>query len=279
MSSTQTSFEIVYEDEPTRVIRGMVERPDEVGDGPLPWVLLMHGFKGFMNWGFFPLLSCGLASAGFQVVRFNQSGSGVGADGKDFSDLEAFAKDTYGRQLEDTARVYELAASGELGAVDAERAGLFGHSRGGGIGIVHASEYAYRALVTWAAIDNADRFDEATKASWREQGCVVIKNARTGQDMRMDLGGLLDLEANVERYDILAAATRVGAPVQLIHGDADESVDVSAASRLGKAFPSARRLILKGAGHTFGATHPLVEVPDSLAQALASTTQHFLLHL
>lgn len=279
MSTTQTSFEIAYEDEPTRVIRGMVERPDEAGEGPLPWVLLMHGFKGFMDWGFFPLLSCGLASAGFQVVRFNQSGSGVGADGADFSDLEGFAKDTYGRQLEDTARVHELTVSGELGAVEAERAGLFGHSRGGGMGIVHASEHAYRGLVTWAAIDNADRFDDATKASWREQGFVVIKNARTGQDMRMDLGGLLDLEANIERYDILAAAAQVEAQVQLIHGDADESVDVSAAVRLEKAFPNARKSILKGAGHTFGATHPLRELPDSLAQALASTTEHFLLHL
>ena len=131
MSTTQTPFEIAYEDEPTRMIRGIVERPDEAGEERLPWVLLMHGFKGFMDWGFFPLLSCGLASSGFQVVRFNQSGCGVGADGKDFSDLEAFAGDTYARQLEDTARVYELATSGELGAVHAQRAGLFGHSRGG----------------------------------------------------------------------------------------------------------------------------------------------------
>ncbi|MFT7680402.1 MAG: pimeloyl-ACP methyl ester carboxylesterase [Planctomycetota bacterium] len=279
MSTTQTPFEITYEDEPTRVIRGSVERPDEAGDEPLPWVLLMHGFKGFMDWGFFPLLSCGLATAGFQVVRFNQSGSGVGADGKDFSDLEAFAKDTYGRQLEDMARVSELVSAGELGAVDAERAGLFGHSRGGGMGIVHAAEVPYCALVTWAAIDDADRFDEATKAQWREAGSITIKNARTKQDMRMDLGGLLDFEANVERYDILAAAARVEAPVQLIHGDADESVHVDAVNRLERAFPHARKTILKGASHTLGATHPLSEMPEALAQALAITTEHFLLHL
>ena len=128
-------------------------------------------------------------------------------------------------------------------------------------------------------MDDADRFDDATKAAWREQGSIVIKNARTGQDMRMDLGGLLDLEANLERYDILAAAARVEAPVMLIHGDADESVDVSAASRLEKALPRARKTILKGADHTFGARHPLAAVPEPLAQALVSTTEHFLLHL
>lgn len=276
MNVHSSRFEIEYEDEPGRAIRGVVERPADEIEQPLPWLLLIHGFKGFMDWGFFPLLSRGLASSGFCVVRCNLSGSGVGADGVDFSDLDAFAKDTYGRQLEDKARVYELVRSGELGAVDPDRCGFFGHSRGGGMGLVHAADHPYKAIVTWAAIDDADRFSAEAKRLWRAQGYLDIPNLRTGQTMRMDVGGLDDFEANIDRYNILAAAGRVEAPTLIVHGTADETVDVGAADRLVGALAKGRKKILEGAGHTLEATHPLTEVPAALGNALAATTEHFL---
>ncbi len=278
MDVHSSRFEIEYEDEPGRAIRGVVERPAAELEEPLPWLLLVHGFKGFMDWGFIPLFSRGLASTGFCVVRCNLSGSGVGADGVDFSDLGAFAKDTYGRQLEDKARVYNAVRSGELGAVDPERCGFFGHSRGGGMGIVHAADHPYKAVVTWAAIDDADRFGAEAKQLWREQGYLDIPNLRTGQTMRMDVGGLDDFEAHADRYDILAAASRVEAPTLVVHGTADETVGVEAADRLASALPNGRKLILEGAGHTLEATHPLTSVPPALGNALAATTEHFLTH-
>lgn len=279
MSILASKFAVSYEQEPSRVIRGVVERPEEAGDEALPWLLLIHGFKGFMDWGFFPLLSQGLASAGFQVVRCNMSGSGVGADGMDFSDLDAFAKDTYGRQLEDIRRVRDLTLSGELGAIEPERSGLFGHSRGGGMGLIHAAECPYRAVVTWAAIGSADRFDAATKDLWRSQGYLDIPNARTQQTMRLLVDGLEELEADPDRFDIPAAARRVACPTLVVHGQDDETVDVQAAGELAGALPKGRKLILPGTGHTLGAVHPLREVNESLGQALAATTEHFLNHI
>ena len=279
MTTVQSPFEIVYEEEPQRVIRGQVERSQEAGDANLPWVLLVHGFKGFMDWGFFPLLSRGLAEAGFQVVRCNLSGSGVGADLVDFSDLDSFTKDSYGRQLEDMQRVADLAASGDLGPVEQERCGYFGHSRGGGMGLVHAAGREYRGIVTWSAIDDADRFDDEAKEVWRRQGYLGVPNLRTGQEMRMGLDGLLEFEADPARFDILGAAARVQAPTLVLHGTADQTVDPGAAGRIAAALPRGKSQLLDGAGHTLGATHPLQEVPPALAKALALTVDHFLAHV
>ncbi len=126
---------LTYDDEPGRVIRVRVEGPSgyrEAGRA-LPHVLVVHGFKGFMHWGFFPELSRRVAQAELVAVSLNVSGSGIGEDLVSFTEDEAFAENTYSRELEDVARVCAWVRSGELAAVDPGRAGLFGHSRGGGV--------------------------------------------------------------------------------------------------------------------------------------------------
>jgi len=273
-------FDLSYEDEPARVIRARVTRPAEVEAAPS--VLLLHGFKGFMDWGFFPLLAQRLAEAGFAVVAFNASGSGVGPDLLNFTEEEAFARDTLTRQLEDIERVRAHVASGAVAGVDTRRSGLFGHSRGGGLGLVHAAEHgAYDAVVTWAAIDSVQRWDAATLAQWRDLGHLPVVNARTGQTLRMDLTALEDLEQNVARLDIEAACRRLGAPTLACHGDGDEAVSFTALGRIHAALPAggSRALAISNAGHTFGARHPLEEVPEELEQVLDETTAWFRTHL
>src|SRR5512143_489800 len=48
---------------------------------PRPAVLIVHGFKGFKDWGMFPPLADRVARAGFTAVSFNLSGSGVDEKG------------------------------------------------------------------------------------------------------------------------------------------------------------------------------------------------------
>ena len=275
-------FELAADGAPPRAVRGRVVLPTARTDGPPPVVLLLHGFKGFMDWGFFPLLARELCEHGMAAVAFNFSGSGMGADLVSFTEDEAFAKDTLTKQLADVERVrehVERELAGRRGLVDAGRLGIFGHSRGGGIALIHAAERGdYRAIVTWAAIPDMERFDRETMALWRRQGFIHVHNSRTGRDHRLDLDLLRDVEQHHDRFDILAAARRSATPTLLVHGALDDVVLPEALERLAAAIPApyGRAELIPGAGHTLGARHPLgSHVPPELARAVDLTTEHF----
>ncbi len=264
MNSATTRIEraeLEYPDEPTRRIRVRIERPRATGPGRLPVAILLHGFKGFMDWGFFPHLSERFAQAGFVTVSMNASGAGVGEDPLVLDDEEAFFRDTYSRQLEDIDRVRRFAA--ELAGVDPAREVLLGHSRGGAMAVLAAAERAPAALVIWASIDDADRVDEEAKRAWRRDGVLLVPNARTGQIHRISTDMLDDYEDRPERFDIVGAASRLGCPLLAIHGSADGTVPYGAAIRIADAAPLGRSVILQGADHGFGVVHPL---PDPEAR-------------
>ena len=256
---------LTYPDQPGRRVGVRIEHTGAPGrsrdESSRPVAVLVHGFKGFMDWGFFPHLSRRLAAAGFVVVSMNTSGSGVGEDPMVMDDDDAFFNDSYSRQLEDMAKVRKFARG--LAGVAPDLEVLVGHSRGGGMAVISAAEEAPAALVTWAAIGDADRFDEAMKARWREQGYLPVPNARTGQVHRMGLAGLEDFERNAGRLDIGAAAGRLQSPFLAIHGLEDETVPYGAAVTLSERAPGGEALLIEGADHGFGASHPL-ETPGSI---------------
>lgn len=226
------------------------------GGSARPAVVGVHGFKGFKDWGFWPVFAGRAARAGFTAVTFNLSGSGVDAAGEP-SLGERFSRDTYSRQLEDIRTVIDALFSGALGVVEPSMVGLVGHSRGGGMAIIAAeADSRVSALVTWAAIADADRWSQATRQAWRARGHLDVENSRTGQVLPLSVDVLDDLDANSARLDITAAASRLGIPWLIVHGDEDESVPVSDAVLLAKANPVATPLIIPGTGHTFGASHP-----------------------
>lgn len=275
--TTRERFWLTYEDDPQRRIGVRVEHctgsASQASDSAAPFVVLCHGFKGFMDWGFLPLVSTLLAEAGFVVFSLNASGCGVGDDPLEMTDEDAFFRDTYTRQLEDIAKVRAFARA--VDGVDSEREVLMGHSRGGGMAIVAAAEDPPAALVTWAAIDEADRFDEPTKKQWRADGELRVPNARTGQVHRLSLAALEDFEEHHERLNILAAAGRLKARFLAIHGREDTTVPCQAAERLAAAAPGGRSVIVELGDHALNVQHPMeADVPEALKQALAATLAH-----
>ena len=73
----------------------------------------------------------------------------------------------------------------------------------------------------------------------------------------MSTAWLDDAERNRESLDILAAASRLAAPLLVIHGEADESVPIAEARAIAQAAGKRAQLrTLPGEGHTFGLTHP-----------------------
>src|SRR5689334_12010704 len=80
-------------------IRGNLES----GDKPRALVVLVHGFKGFKDWGFFPWTAQRLTQHRLAVCRFNMSRSGIGDDPEAFDRLDLFEHDRYSTQLRDLA--------------------------------------------------------------------------------------------------------------------------------------------------------------------------------
>lgn len=260
-------------------LRGEVRWPE--GSSPTSAVVVVHGFKGFKDWGFFPHTCLTLAEAGHAVVSFNFSHNGIGDDPQEFTELERFAANTLSRELDELGRVLEAASAGELPGFDEDaRVGVLGHSRGGGQAILATAEHAgVAALVTWAAVADFDRWSEQVKDEWRSSGRIHVANARTGQDMPLDVNLLEDFEDNAERLDIGAAARGVRTPWLIVHGTDDGTVHAEEGRRLAAFARDGRLLLIDGAGHTFEARHPFEASTPELDQALAATREHFGRHL
>jgi dienelactone hydrolase len=250
-------------------------------DTPRPAVVIVHGFKGFKDWGMFPPMAERLARAGFSVVSFNLSGSGVNHAGE-FTEAERFGHNTYSAELADLGAVVDELTAGTFDVAPPTRLGILGHSRGGGTAILYAaSGPGVAALVTWAAIGRTRRWTAEQMAEWRKRGYTDVLNSRTGQVLRMYPDILDDLETNASRLDIPAAAARIGCPWLIVHGQDDESVYPGDARKLKEASgrDSTRLLEVEGAGHTFGAAHPWQGSTPELDQVFQATTDWFARHL
>ncbi|HEY5610854.1 MAG TPA: alpha/beta fold hydrolase [Thermoanaerobaculia bacterium] len=252
-------------------IHGVLHLPPS----PRALVVMVHGFKGFKDWNFFPWLAEDLERNGYAVCRFDMSRSGIGEQSDWFEHLDLFADDTYTTQLADLRKVLELLDADErlhdLPIV------LFGHSRGGAIAILGAAlTRRLGALVTWSSIANCDRWDDATKEMWRRVGHMEILNQRTKQVMGLSTKILDDFDEH--RYDVTAAMRAIDVPMLIVHGTADETVPSIEAEELTSEARNAHVVLIDGGTHTYGAAHPLVTIPRALREA-ADATLAFLARL
>jgi dienelactone hydrolase len=244
---------------------------------PRPAVVLVHGFKGFKDWGLWPPFAERLARAGVSAVSLNLSGSGVDDTGE-FVFPERFGHNTFSAELQDLRRVADALTAGELGVAAPTSLGLLGHSRGGGIAVLHtAADPRVRALVTWAAISTVERWAAPERAAWRAAGVQPVRNARTGQILPQYPDVLDDIERNADSLDIERAAARVAVPWLIVHGGDDEAVPLLEGERLAAAAPPARTrfLSVQGGGHTFGAAHPWRGTTPELDLVLNATLSFF----
>jgi uncharacterized protein len=245
-----------------------------------PAVLVLHGFKGFKDWGMFPPFSQRLAQAGFSVVTPNLSGSGVDDEGE-FIHPDRFGHNTFSAELKDVGRIVDALFAGRLGVVTPSSLGLVGHSRGGGIAILHAAaDLRVQALVTWAAISTVARWPALQRSSWRTAGRTDIQNARTGEVLPLYTDVLDDVEQNAQSLDIESAARQIRAPWLIIHGTEDESVRFAEAERLQRAAdPDTTLMPIPRAGHTFGAVHPWTASTPALEMTFDATIAWLTTHL
>lgn len=255
-------------------IFGLLSLPDPARfPGRRPVVVICHGFKEFMEWGFFAPLAELLRERGLVAVRFNHSGSGMRPGDEWVTDPDAFRKNTFSLERDEILKV--LSSLGELAPerVDPSRVGLMGHSRGGAAAVLASAEApaGLRALVTWAGLCTFERYAEHAEA-WRRDGHIPVVNGRTGQQLQLGIELLQDLEDHAEALDLQRAAQRVKVPWLIVHGAQDEVVPLAQAESFASWTGAEHRLeVVPGGDHTFGARHPFVGPTPELIQAMNAT--------
>lgn len=256
-----------------RVIRGDVFPARSASQGTL---IICHGFKGFKDWGMFPYVGETL-SEWLDVITFNFSHNGVGDSLTSYDELEKFAKNTYSRELEDLHAVVDHVRKGELPVerrIPAAPLFLLGHSRGGAICQIYAMDYPEHvsAVLTWNGLVEVDGIlSEEMKREMREKGRTFVQNARTKQNMPLDLEILEDIEQNRERFNILERVKTSRMPMALIQGTEDSERLVEGSAKLTENNKRIKWIRIEGGNHTFGTVHPFQGETEPLKAAIRET--------
>ncbi|BAV94905.1 alpha/beta hydrolase family protein [Ichthyobacterium seriolicida] len=234
-----------------------------------PVIIFSHGFKGFKDWGPFNLMSDYFADNNFVFIKLNFSHNGV-TDGE-FTDLDAFGKNNFVKELDDLQSVIDHIHNSEYQIyMDLENITLMGHSRGGGISILKASEEKrITKLVTLASVsDFSRRFGNIEK--WQKDKVLYVENSRTKQNMPLYYQFYENFLDNRDRLDILSASEKLNIPFLLIHGSKDLVVDIRDAYELEKQNPNIEMKVIPNTGHTFGAKHPHIDLslPKKMEEVL-----------
>lgn len=238
----------------------------------LPLVVFCHGYKGFKDWGPWSLVAETLAKENIFVVKFNFSHNGTTlSQPNEFSDLEAFSNNTYSKELEDLNDVITHFKNGVYKKkIDINNICLIGHSRGGGIVLLNASQRNdISKIITWATVgDYKKRFNEGSETfiKWKYEGVKYIENKRTGQLLPHKFNFYEDFIKNEKSLNIQKAIKRLDQSVLLIHGDKDDAVHMKESIELNNLCNSAQIKIIKDANHVFNAKHPWTD--SKLPQAL-----------
>lgn len=225
-------------------------------------IILCHGFGGFKDWGFFPLLAETLTDSGYVTITFNFSRNGIGADLDNLTEHDKFAVNTYSHELQDLECVLTAIKTSKIGKglIDQHRLGLFGHCRGGGLAILRAArDKKIQTVVTWSAISTVERFNADDIFNLQKDGFIELESTWSRQNMTVSSSLLKDIQENKDRLDILQAAAKLNVPVLIIHGDQDEDVPVEEARKIFDSLKTDTKdlVIIEGANHMLGSSHPL----------------------
>ncbi len=248
-----------------------------------PCVIMVHGFKGFKDWGFVPFTAEFLSNSGFFVLTFNFSHNGVGESLTEFTELDKFAENTFSLEISELSEMIDAYNSGFFGETQNSRIGLIGHSRGGAIALLTAAEKSeVSAVVVWACVSDFDRYSERQKQKWREEGVFWVLNTRTNQVMNLNVSLLEDLEKYKDtKLNIESAVKNLNKPLLIIHGEQDLAVPFNEGELLFSLSDKSKTefLPVTAAGHTFDIKHPFEGSNPKFDTVLNSTLTFFNKHL
>ncbi|MDP3314314.1 S9 family peptidase [Lutibacter sp.] len=244
-----------------------------------PVIIFCHGYKGYKDWGAWDFAAQEFANNNFFFVKFNFSHNGGTVQNPiDFPDLESFGNNNFIKELNDLEDVIN-AVIGNLNfknEADINNIILIGHSRGGGIVTIKASENKnISKVVTWSGVSNfGTRFPQGAQLQeWEQQGVSYILNARTKQKMPLFYQFYQNYKENEERLTIKTTVQKLKIPHLIVHGTNDEVVLPNEAINLHKWNPKSTLILVEGMNHPLGCTQPWLEekMPIHLEKAIKLT--------
>lgn len=243
---------------------------------PVAAVILVHGFKGFRNWSFLPLMAQEAASRSLIGVRIDLSLNGMQGTNDRVQDGDAFARNTVTREVDDVHDALHQLGN-HLGSRWNGVVHLMGHSRGGGVIHVVMRELAEQQRpdirlgrgVALNSIGTWVRWTPRQRPLFIEAGFTEFENQRTGQRLRMNVDYMYDIEQNLERLDLVRAASSVADHLMYVHAEQDLTVPLSEHNALRTSASSCGPLtVISRTTHTFGMTHPITHVTEPFVSAL-----------
>jgi pimeloyl-ACP methyl ester carboxylesterase len=242
-----------------------------------PIVIFCHGYKGFKDWGCWNLLAEGIADASLFCLKFNFSHNGGTIEQPiDFPDLNAFGENNFSKELDDLELILNWITNSEntyTSEIDTSNIILLGHSRGGGIVTIKASEdkRVTKVITLAGTSDYKSRFPIGAELDyWKKEGVAYIENARTQQQMPHHIQFHEDFVANETRLTISRAAKKLTIPHLIIHGTSDTTVPFIEAENLHDWSIYSELFAIEEANHVFGGSHPWPEnaLPEDLELAV-----------
>lgn len=242
-----------------------------------PIVIFCHGYKGYKDWGAWNLMVPEFVNNNLFFVKFNFSHNGGTVENPiDFPDLEAFGHNNFILELDDLDTVINWIITNPdfKNEVDIENITLIGHSRGGGIVTLKASENnKISKVISWSGVsDFGARFptDENILQYWKKMGVSYIENARTKQQMPHYYQFYTSFKENEERLTIKNAVSKLTIPHLIIHGKDDVVVLPKEAENLHAWNPKSKLIVIENMNHPLGCTQPWnePEMPIHLAEVV-----------
>jgi pimeloyl-ACP methyl ester carboxylesterase len=228
-----------------------------------PIVIFCHGYKGFKDWGCWNVMASQIAKEDFFFLKFNFSHNGGTMEQPiDFPDLNAFGENNFIKELNDLDAVISWITSPEnkySSELNLQEIILVGHSRGGGIVTIKASEdnRVTKVITLAGASDYKSRFPTGDElAYWRKEGVAYIENARTKQQMPHFIQFYDNFMENEERLTISRATKNITIPHLIIHGTNDETVTFQEAEAIHSWNKNSVLFPVEHANHVFGGSHP-----------------------
>ncbi|UMB52975.1 alpha/beta hydrolase fold domain-containing protein [Lutibacter sp. A64] len=250
-----------------------------------PIVIFCHGYKGFKDWGGWNLAAPEFVNANLFFLKFNFSHNGGTVENPiNFPDLEAFGHNNFITELDDLEDIINWIVTNPYykEEIDPNNITLIGHSRGGGIVTLKASENnRVSKLISWAGVsDFGMRFpkDEKILQHWEKEGVSYIENSRTKQQMPHYFQFYTSFKENEARLTIKNAVQKLIIPHLIIQGKKDEVVPPIEAENLHSWNPKSILFMIDEMNHPLGCSEPYTapKMPTHLAEVVAKSIEFIL---